>query len=80
METVLRVLKIEDLVVSGTMTNMCCETTARDATMRDYRVFFLADGTGIVNEETQLASLLNLGWGFSFVTTADRIIKAVGSS
>jgi len=75
LETILRCLKIEDLVVSGIMTNMCCESTARDAYYRDYRVFFLADGTGCINEEMHLASLLNLSFGFAYVTTADRIIS-----
>ena len=75
LETVLRCLKIEDLVISGVMTNMCCESTARDAYYRDYRVFFLADGTGSINEEMHLASLLNLSFGFAFITTADQVIK-----
>lgn len=75
LETILRCLKIEDLVVSGIMTNMCCESTARDAYYRDYRVFFPADGTGSINEEMHLSSLLNLAFGFAFVTTADSIIQ-----
>lgn len=73
LETVLRCLKVEDIVVAGIMTNMCCESTARDAYYRDYRVFFLADGTGSINEEMHLASLLNLGFGFACVTTSDTI-------
>jgi biuret amidohydrolase len=78
LETVLRCLKIEDLVITGVMTNMCCESTARDAYFRDYRVFFLADATGSICEEMHLASLLNLAYGFAVVTTADEIIHAVG--
>ena len=31
LETVLRCLRVEDLVIAGIMTNMCCESTARDA-------------------------------------------------
>jgi ureidoacrylate peracid hydrolase len=77
LETILRCMKIEDLVITGTMTNMCCESTARDAYYRDYRVFFLADGTGSINEEMHLASLLNLSFGFAYVTTADRIISDI---
>ncbi len=73
LETILRCLKIEDLVISGIMTNMCCESTARDAYYRDYRVFFLADGTGSINEEMHLASLLNLGFGFASITTIQQI-------
>ena len=73
LETVLRCLKVEDVVISGIMTNMCCESTARDAYYRDYRVFFLADGTGSISEEMHLASLLNLAFGFAYVTTGDVI-------
>ena len=75
LETVLRCLKIEDIVISGIMTNLCCESTARDAYYRDYRVFFLADATGSINEEMHLASLLNLAFGFAFVTGADDVIR-----
>jgi len=80
LETVLRCLKTEDLVVSGIMTNLCCESTARDAYYRDYRVFFLADGTGSINEEMHLASLLNLAYGFAFVTSAEEMIQQVEKS
>jgi nicotinamidase-related amidase len=75
LETILRVLKVEDLVITGIMTNMCCESTARDAYFRDYRVFFLADGTGSITEEMQLASLLNLAFGFAYVTDAEGVVK-----
>ena len=73
LETVLRCMKVEDIVICGIMTNMCCESTARDAYYRDYRVFFLADGTGSINEEMHVASLLSLAFGFAYVTTADAI-------
>ncbi|GLI32892.1 isochorismatase family protein [Desulforhabdus amnigena] len=58
---------IEDLIVTGVLTNCCCETTARDAFVRDYRVLFVADGTATVNEELHLASLKNLAFGFAHV-------------
>jgi len=75
LETILRCMKIEDLVISGIMTNLCCESTARDAYFRDYRVFFPADATGAVCEEMHVASLLNLAYGFSWITTTDTIIE-----
>lgn len=80
LETVLRCLKVEDLVITGIMTNMCCESTARDAYYRDYRVFFPADATGSITEEMHLASLLNLGFGFASVTAAADIAKQVEES
>lgn len=79
LETVLRCLKIQDIVVSGVMTNMCCESTARDAYYRDYRVFFPADGTGSICEEMHLASLLNLAFGFAYVTTSGAIAAQLTS-
>ena len=74
LETILRCLKIEDLVITGVMTNMCCESTARDAYFRDYRVFLPADGSGSITEEMHLASLLNLAFGFAYVTSAEKIM------
>ena len=75
LEIVLRCLGIEDLVVSGIMTNLCCESTARDAYFRDFRVFRPADGTASINEEMHLASLLNLAFGFAYVAGARSIIS-----
>ena len=74
LETVLRVLKLEDLVLTGVMTNLCCESTARDAYFRDYRVFFPADATGSITEELHLASLLGLSFGFAWVTDTDTLL------
>lgn len=75
LEIVLRCLGIEDLVVSGIMTNLCCESTARDAYFRDFRVFIPADGTASINEEMHCASLLNLAFGFAYVAGARSIIS-----
>jgi len=77
LQTVLRVLKIHDLAICGVMTNLCCESTARDAFFRDYRIFFLADGTATASEEMHLASLLNLAYGFACVTTTEDILVQV---
>jgi nicotinamidase-related amidase len=80
LETILRCQKIEDLVITGIMTNMCCESTARDAYYRDYRVFFPADATGSINEEMHLASLLNLAFGFAHVIDCNSIQKSFSNS
>jgi len=74
LEIVLRCLGIKDVVITGIMTSMCCESTARDAYYRDYRVFFPADGTGAINEEMHLASLLNLGFGFAYINIVKDIL------
>jgi biuret amidohydrolase len=77
LETILRCLRIEDIVITGVMTNMCCESTTRDAYYRDYRVFFVADATGADTEEMHEASLLNLAYGFASIKTTDDLINAL---
>lgn len=74
LETILRVLDVEDVIISGVMTNMCCESTARDAYNRDYRVFLPVDATGTINERMHLGSLLNLAFGFSWVTDVETLL------
>lgn len=76
LETVLRVARVEDLVIVGVMTNLCCESTARDAHNRDYRVFFPADGTATVSEEMHVATLTNLAYGFAKVVAAEEVLAA----
>ncbi len=69
----LRSAGVQDLIVTGVLTNCCCETTARDAFVRDYRVFFVADATATVSEELHLASLKNLAFGFAYVVSAAQL-------
>jgi ureidoacrylate peracid hydrolase len=45
LELILRSNGIESLIIGGIATNVCCETTAREANARDFRVHFLSDGT-----------------------------------
>jgi len=75
LDAFLRSRGIQDLVISGVMTNLCCETTARDAFMRDYRVFFMIDGTATGSSELHLATLKNLGFGFAYLITCDELIQ-----
>lgn len=77
LEIVLRCLNVTDLVITGVMTNLCCESTARDAYFRDHRVFFLLDATGTVNEELHLATLKNLAFGFAYVTDTAEILRGL---
>jgi nicotinamidase-related amidase len=64
---------ITDLVISGVMTNLCCETTARDAFVNDFRVFFLSDGTATAGSDMHEASLRNLEYGFATLLTCEEI-------
>jgi nicotinamidase-related amidase len=77
LDKILRSRGVKDVIISGVMTNLCCETTARDAFMRDYRVFFLIDGTATGKGEHHLATLKNLGFGFAYLLTCDELIQTL---
>lgn len=49
LEADLRARGVEQIVVAGFMTQMCCDTTAREATHRGFRVLFLADATAAID-------------------------------
>jgi ureidoacrylate peracid hydrolase len=78
LEIVLRGMGVTDLIITGVLTNVCCESTARDAFFRDFRVFFLADATASSEPEFHVAALKNLAYAFAYVTTTDEIVKQIG--
>jgi isochorismate hydrolase len=67
--------KIDELIITGVMTNCCCETTARDAFVKDYRVFFVSDATATVNDELHIASLKNLAFGFAYIISTEQLCR-----
>src|SRR5262245_49622698 len=62
---------IDTVLITGTVTNVCCESTARDAMMLDYRVIMLADGNASLTDEEHAASLNNFLIFFGDVMTTD---------
>ncbi|MGD9106727.1 MAG: isochorismatase family protein [Desulfobacterales bacterium] len=70
---ILKSQQIDEIIIAGVMTNCCCETTARDAFVRDYRVFFVSDATATVNDELHIASLKNLAFGFAYIVSTEQL-------
>ena len=62
---------IDTVLIAGTKTNVCCECTARDAMMLDYKVVLLCDCTAALSDEEHLATLENVIQQFGDVMTAD---------
>lgn len=75
LNVVLNTYGVDQLVISGVMTHLCCETTARAAFVRGFEVFFLVDGTATYNREYHQASLQNLAHGFSVLTMIEDLQK-----
>jgi ureidoacrylate peracid hydrolase len=65
----------DTLLIAGTKTNVCCECTARDAMMLDYKVVMLSDCTATLSDEEQRATLENIIQQFGDVLTADEALS-----
>ena len=89
LEAILRSKRIDTLIISGTVTDVCCESTTRDAFSRDYRVIFLSDGNAagdwpdlgfgpVSAEEVQRVSLTVLAMCFAQVSSIDEVIGELG--
>lgn len=86
LDTILRARDIDTLVVCGTVTNVCCETTIRDGVHREYKMIALSDanaamdypdlGFGAISaDEIQRLSLTTIAYEFGEVTTTADIIE-----
>ncbi len=64
---------LEQVLVTGVLTQMCCETTARSAFVRGYEVYIPADALTTSSEELHIGSLMNLASGFAVITGTSSI-------
>lgn len=67
---------IRNLVLCGVTTNMCVETTARDASQRDYRTVVVADASAEYDPARHEAALFTIGFGFGWVAPRADVLAA----
>jgi ureidoacrylate peracid hydrolase len=70
----LRDLGIDTVVIVGTLTNVCCESSARDAMMLNYRVVFVSDANAALSDADHNATLASIIRVFGDVATTDEAI------
>jgi ureidoacrylate peracid hydrolase len=75
LERVLRNLGVDTLLVAGTKTNVCCDSTARDAMMLDFKAVLLSDCCAALSDDEHLASLETFIQQFGDVMTADEALE-----
>ena len=73
----LRERKIDTVLIAGTATNVCCESSARDAMMLNFRVVMLADGLATNTDEEHNASLSAFYGQFGDVQTVAEAIQSL---
>jgi ureidoacrylate peracid hydrolase len=76
LESYLKGLGVESVVICGVTTNCCVETTVRDAAQRDLRTFVLTDAVAEWDEERHRVSLQSMGLLFAHLLTTRQLAAA----
>jgi ureidoacrylate peracid hydrolase len=71
---VLQARDIDTLIITGTATNVCCESTARDAMMMNYKVIFVADGCATHTDAEHNGTLGNMRALFADVRMTTEVV------
>jgi len=77
LEKYLRDRKIDTILVTGTATNVCCESTARDAMMLNFKVVMVSDAMAARSDEIHNASLAAFYMNFGDVQSVDEVIASL---
>lgn len=76
LESFLRSARIENVVVCGVTTNMCVESTVRDASQRDFRTYVVGDACGEMEQDRHDAALVAMGFLFARVVGVNDVLDA----
>ena len=71
---------IDTVIISGTVTNVCCESSARDAMMMNYKTIVLSDGCAAHTDAEHNASLSNLLNMFADVRASEEVAHLLKAS
>jgi nicotinamidase-related amidase len=74
LDAILRYHQVDTVIITGTATNACCESTARSAFMRDYKVVFPSDLNATFDEAMHRATLKNIDLLFGRVVSSDELL------
>lgn len=78
-EPLLRERGIDTVVITGTLTNVCCESTARDAMMRDFKTVFVADANATRSDAEHNATLVSLLQVFADVRSTSEVVDLLSA-
>jgi ureidoacrylate peracid hydrolase len=70
----LRAAEIDTLIITGTLTDVCCESTARDAMMLNFKTVVISDANAAGCDEDHNNSLNAMGRLFADVVSTDDVI------
>src|SRR5207249_11927479 len=71
---VLRGRGLDTVLITGTVTGVCCESTARDAMMCNFKTIMVTDGNAAMTDEDHSASLTGFYQSFGDIMSTDQLI------
>lgn len=80
LEKRLRAAGVKQIIMTGVMTNLCCETTARAAFVKGFDVIMPVDATAAYNYEFHLATFLNMAYMFSMPVDTESLLKLMNDA
>lgn len=80
LEQQLRARGVDTVLITGTVTNVCCESTARDAMMRNFRTIMVSDGNAANTDAEHANSLIAFYLSFGDVETTDAVVRYLGAN
>ena len=80
MDAMLKAKGVDTLIITGTLTNCCCESTARDALQMGYKVIFMSDANATLSDEEHLGTLLSMYTIFADVMDTPYLLDLIEKS
>jgi ureidoacrylate peracid hydrolase len=77
---ILQARGIDTLIITGTATNVCCESTARDAMQMNYKVIFVSDGNVARTDAAHNSTLENMKMLFADVMNTNELVEIIENS
>lgn len=75
-DMLLRSMEVDGVAICGVTTNVCVESTARDASQYDYRTFVVGDACAEMDPARHQHALQTLAYIFARVVTVDEVEAA----
>ena len=72
--------RIDTLIITGTLSNCCCESTARDAMQMNYKIIFVSDANAALSDAAHNATLENMAFLFGDVMSTVQLLECIGQS
>ena len=75
----LRERGVDTVIITGTLTNVCCEASARDAMMGDFKTVMVSDANAARSDAEHVAALATLVQFFADVRSTDEVLALLAA-